>query len=224
DEEMVDAIKNGGKFGDGELYERILDLAVDSNNRGADAALEASIFSDKVEVSDAFGIDYILRGGKRLRPAMTMLTEFALEDETSYKGAMVGTAQEIVHASSLEHDDDMDNDPLRREKLSSERINRALYGEGSWKQSVYEEFEGIPKKASDLFFQMEAELNDGQKRDIDMEDAELRESELEEYEEMIAGKTGALFSTGVDIILEDHLSGSVYTEQEKDEIRGLFED
>lgn len=245
DEELVDAIKNGGQHGDGELYERILQLAVESDNHGYDQAIQNSIFDDKVEASDAFSIDYILRGGKRLRPFMTLLTEFGLDGETSYKGAMVGTAQEIIHASSLEHDDDMDDDVLRRGKLTTERVNRALYGEGSWKQSVLdgnkveawgneainsivddsqEEFEGIPKTASQLFFQMEADLNDGQKRDIDMEDMRLREASLDDYEHMIAGKTGALFKSGVNIIVEDHLRGSEYSKDERGEIRGLFDE
>lgn len=174
---------------------------------------------------------------------MTLLTEFGLEGETSYKGAMVGASQEIVHASSLEHDDDMDDDVVRRGKLTSERVNKALYGEGSWKQSVLdgnkveawgneainsiiddpsEEFNGIPKQASKLIFQMEADLNDGQKRDIDMEDMQLGEASLNDYEEMIAGKTGALFKSGVDIILEDHLRDSDYLQDEREEIRGLF--
>ena len=245
DEEVVDAIKSGGAHGDGELYERILQLAIDADNFGDEHAIENSIFDDKVEASDAFAIDYILRGGKRLRPFMTLLTEFGLEDSTSYKGAMVGAAQEIVHASSLEHDDDMDDDVMRRGKLTSERVNKALYGEGSWKQSVLdgnkveawgnealnsiindpsESFDGIPKQASKLFFQMEADLNDGQKRDIDMEDMQLREASLGDYEHMIAGKTGALFKSGVDIVVEDHLDNSNYLQEEREEIRNLFED
>ena len=243
DEEMVDAIKHGGEHGDGEFYERILNLAIEADNSGDTHAIQNSIFEDKVEVSDAFAIDYILRGGKRLRPFMTLLAEFGLEGETSYKGAMVGASQEIVHASSLEHDDDMDDDVVRRGKLTSERVNKALYGEGSWKQSVLdgnkveawgneainsiiddpsESFDGIPKQASKLIFQMEADLNDGQKRDIDMEDMQLGEASLEDYEEMIAGKTGALFKSGVDIILEDHLRDSDYLQDEREEIRGLF--
>ena len=245
DSEVVNSIKNGGAHGDGELYERILQLAIDADNFGDEQAIKNSIFDDKVEASDGFAIDYILRGGKRLRPFMTLLTEFGLEGETSYKGAMVGAAQEIVHASSLEHDDDMDNDTLRRGKLTSERVNRALYGEGSWKQSVLdgnkveawgneainsiindssESFDGIPKQASKMFFQMEADLNDGQKRDIDMEDMPLRGANLDDYEEMIAGKTGALFKSGVDILVEDHLHDSEYLQDERDEIRGLFGD
>lgn len=245
DQEMVKAIKNGGDHGEGELYERILQLAVEADNFGDDHAIENSIFKDKVEASDAFAIDYVLRGGKRLRPFMTLLTEFGLEGETSYKGAMVGTSQEIIHASSLEHDDDMDNDTLRRGKLTSERVNRALYGEGSWKQSVLdgnkveawgneavnsiindpsEDFQGIPKTASQIFFQMEAELNDGQKRDIDMEDMELREASLDDYEQMIAGKTGALFKSGVSMMVEDHIHSSDYLQAEREQIRGLFDE
>lgn len=245
DEEIVEAIKNGGPNGDGELYERILQLAVKADNNGDHAAIEESIFEDKVEASDAFAIDYVLRGGKRLRPFMTLLTEYGLEGETSYKGGMVGAAQEIVHASSLEHDDDMDNDTLRRGKLTSERVNKALYGEESWKQSVLdgnkveawgneainsiinessEEFDGIPKRASQMFLQMEAELNDGQKRDIEMEDQELREADLEDYEQMIAGKTGALFKSGVNIMVEDHINRTEYLEEERNQIRDLFDD
>jgi|GEM_PF-1363272 len=245
DSELVNAIKDGGSHGDGELYEKFLQLAVDADNFGDKYAIENSIFEDKVEASDAFAIDYILRGGKRLRPFMTLLTEFGLEGETSYVGAMTGASQEIVHASSLEHDDDMDDDVVRRGKLTSERVNNALYGEGSWKQSVLdgnkveawgneainsiindpsESFDGIPKQASKLIFQMEADLNDGQKRDIDMENMQLRQADLGDYEEMIAGKTGALFRSGVNIIVEDHLHESDYLRDEREKIRGLFDE
>jgi geranylgeranyl pyrophosphate synthase len=240
---VAQALGNAEVFGGMEFYQEAVEAAQRDEAPNPDA-LEESMFDDKIELSDAFGADYILRGGKRLRPFMTMLTEFGLEDGVSYKSAMVGAAQEIIHASSLEHDDDMDDDTLRRGKLSSERVNRALHGDGSWKQSVLdgnkveawgnealnsiiddpsEEFEGIPKTASGLFYQMEAELNDGQKRDIDMEDQELRHTQLDDYENMIAGKTGALFKSGVNIIVEDHLSRADYTPEEEDRVRGLFD-
>lgn len=233
-EEMLEAIKNGGDDGQGEFYERIMQLAIDSDNKGYKEAIQDSIFDNIVEASDAFGIDYVLRGGKRLRPFMTLLTEYAITGETSYIGAMTGAGQELIHASSLQHDDDMDNDPLRRNKLSSERINRALYGEGSWKQSVLDgnkveswgdrvinsiiatdNGEGIPKEASDRFFKMEQRLNDGQKRDIEMEDLNVSETSLEDYETMIDGKTGALFETGIMMMAETYLSDEEF-EDSKD--------
>ena len=230
DEEMLEAIRNGGENGEGEFYERIMQLAIDSDNRGYEDAIDDSIFDNKVEASDAFGIDYILRGGKRLRPFMTLLTEYAITGETSYIGAMTGAGQELIHASSLQHDDDMDNDPLRRSKLSSERINRALYGEDSWKQSVLDgnkveswgdrainsiiatDGDGIPKDASDRFFKMEQRLNDGQKRDIEMENRHVSETSLEDYETMIDGKTGALFETGIMMMAETYLSDEEFEE------------
>lgn len=234
DEDMVRAIKEGGRRGNGELYERLVDFAIKAENEGKDVAYEDSIFADERDISDASGIDYVLRGGKRLRPFMTLLTEYALTGETGYLGAMTGAAQEVVHASSLQHDDDMDNDPLRRDKLSSERINRALYGDSGWKQSVLDgnrveawgnrailsivedlENEGIPKSAADRFINMQDELNTGQKTDIEMEDQDVSETELEDYQAMIAGKTGALFEAGIMMMAETYLDDEEFEDAEE---------
>lgn len=244
DKEAIRAIKKGGEHGEGELYERILQTVVDAEDQEGEV-IDNSIFGDKKEVSDAFGVDYVLRGGKRLRPAMTILTEYAVEGEVTGKSAMVGAAQEVVHASSLEHDDDMDGDTLRRGKLTSERVNRALYGEDGWKHTVLdgnrleawanesiisiiddpsEEFNGIPRDAVRKFFQMEAKLNGGQKQDIEMEACNLREVDLSDYENMISGKTGALFESGVDIIVEDHLWEDEYSCETENKVRNLFDD
>lgn len=238
EEEVLEKIKKG------EIYDRLLELGVEKDNIGEEA-FEGSIFEDEVGVSDALGIDYALRGGKRLRPAVTILTDYALNDEVSYRSAMIGAAIELVHSSSLIHDDEMDGDFLRRTKLSSERVNNAFHKDKGWMHSVLDgnkveawankaivsitgasasdSIDGIPNEAAQKFFDTEVELNDGQKRDLSMEDKGLRDTDLEEYKSMIEGKTGALYEAGVEMVLEDHFSRKNYDEEEEAEISDLFD-
>jgi geranylgeranyl pyrophosphate synthase len=226
---MLEAIKEGAPHSEGEFYERVLQLGVDLHNKTEEEAFDGSIFDDRVDASDGFGMDYVLRGGKRLRPAMTLFTEYALEGEISHKGMLVGAAQEIIHASSLAQDDEMDGDPIRRLKLTTERVNHALFNGEGYDQSMLDGNkveawgnkavlaavgQGVPQESAQEALTIEADLQDGQKRDIDMEDRELREADLEDYEQMIDGKTGALYSGGVEIIVEDHLEDVDYSEVE----------
>jgi len=241
-EDELNEIKNGGETGDGILYDELTNLGVKLNNGSTKEAFEQSIFDDMIEASDGLGIDYVLRGGKRLRPAMTLLTEYGLEGEITDKGLLIGAAQEIIHASSLAQDDEMDGDKVRRDKLSTERLNRALFEDKGYDQSMLDGNkveawagkpvvasidEGVPTATAQEAFTVEADLQDGQKRDIDMENADLGETELEDYEHMIEGKTGALYRGGVEIMVETHLENKDYSRKDQcnldnEDVHSLF--
>lgn len=71
---------------------------------------------------------YLLQGGKRLRPALTLLAarvfkELGPEDENVYRAA---AAVETIHLASLLHDDLIDRSPLRRGQPTA----RARWGTG----------------------------------------------------------------------------------------------
>lgn len=66
--------------------------------------------------------DYVLSwGGKRLRPALVMLSARSLSGERLNKEerdllVLLGAAIELIHTASLIHDDIIDDSPLRRNK------------------------------------------------------------------------------------------------------------
>ncbi|MFC1704769.1 polyprenyl synthetase family protein [Nanoarchaeota archaeon] len=62
--------------------------------------------------------EYVLRDGKRLRPVTTIMAYKAVTDKDEEKIYLPSLAAELFHASSLIHDDIMDEDELRRGKES----------------------------------------------------------------------------------------------------------
>lgn len=56
-------------------------------------------------------------GGKRLRPALTLLSAFAL-GYTGHAGTQIGAALEMIHTASLLHDDVIDHATVRRGRAS----------------------------------------------------------------------------------------------------------
>lgn len=67
-------------------------------------------------------------GGKRLRPLLLLSTLYALDEDVN-KGINTAASLELIHTSSLIHDDlpAMDNDDFRRGKLT----NHKVYGEAT---------------------------------------------------------------------------------------------
>ncbi len=64
-------------------------------------------------------VQYIIQnGGKRLRPALTILAA-RISGNTSDAAMRVGAAMEMVHTASLLHDDVVDNAPTRRGRPSA---------------------------------------------------------------------------------------------------------
>ena len=56
-------------------------------------------------------INHILRGGKRFRPILCLLTTLSLKGDKK-SAIIIGTAIELLHNFSLIHDDIMDNDNI----------------------------------------------------------------------------------------------------------------
>jgi geranylgeranyl diphosphate synthase type I len=85
----------------------------------------AALFDEKIaEAPDFIGFSYarlkefVLRGGKRLRPALTIMAFKAVSDRPEEEIYSPAVGIELFHNSSLIHDDIMDEDSRRRGKLS----------------------------------------------------------------------------------------------------------
>ena len=85
----------------------------------------AGLFDEKtLEPHDFIGFgyarlkDFVLRGGKRLRPVMTIMAFKAVSDRPEEEIFLPAVGIELFHNSSLIHDDIMDEDSRRRGRLS----------------------------------------------------------------------------------------------------------
>ncbi len=92
-------------------------LPIQSELRDVETVLSEKVSSPVELVSTA--ANYILQnGGKRIRPALLLLTAKMLGLKVS-NAVPFGAAIEMIHAASLMHDDVLDNARLRRGKQSS---------------------------------------------------------------------------------------------------------
>lgn len=137
-------------------------------------------------------------GGKRLRPILTLAFCDALKGDlqNAYTPAM---AVELFHNFTLVHDDIMDRSATRHGRPSV----WSKYGEAT-AILAGDVLESMPLTALTLWGTPEAsrrmileyqgitgKVLDGQQQDMDLEDN--NEATMEDYVEMIAHKTGALF-------------------------------
>ena len=144
-------------------------------------------------------------GGKRVRPALTILTCRAcggkMEDALDF-----GCAVEFVHNFTLIHDDVMDNDRTRRGRDSvhikfgvPSAINsgdgmfavafRCIAGANVDDKKKAEAFDVLSKAVLDVSL--------GQAVDMDFE--QRKEVSVKQYKSMISNKTGALLEAAVEL-------------------------
>ncbi len=73
----------------------------------------------------AYIADYLRRsGGKRVRPALTILSSYAVGGDARYNSIRMATVMEFLHTATLVHDDIIDDSDTRRNRPT---VN-ALYG------------------------------------------------------------------------------------------------
>lgn len=147
-------------------------------------------------------------GGKRLRPALCLLTCEAVGGDVR-KGLPLACALELVHNFSLIHDDVQDRDQKRhgRDTVWSlwgepQAINAGDALLAVAHLSLAESTDaGLPAEtavgAASLLSERTLEMVEGQVMDIEFESR--LDVSLEEYIAMISGKTGALFDASLGL-------------------------
>lgn len=145
----------------------------------------------------------ISTGGKRLRPALIFL---AGELCSCDRGPLIDSAAgvELLHVSSLIHDDIIDNDRTRH----NEPTYWAKYGHNEavniGNMMAYHGIALIPSKGQTLAATAAREMTIGQQQEFDFED---RQDVTEEaYLDMVQKKSGALFDLCLE--LPQTLSGT----------------
>jgi geranylgeranyl diphosphate synthase type I len=150
--------------------------------------------------TDLQPLDVAAPSGKKLRPALVLLTAQAVCGEMTEDARAAAVAVELIHNFSLVHDDIQDNSDMRRHRPTlwsrwgmPQGINAgdALF---ALAQIV------ISRAGSELAAVMTHELNatalllaEGQFLDIDLQ-AGLTGVTLDAYETMVTRKTGVLFA------------------------------
>ena len=149
-------------------------------------------------------IDYALgAGGKRLRPALALMTAEAFGGKAEEAmNAAIGL--EIFHNFTLLHDDVMDNSDTRRGRESVHAkwdVNTAILSGDTMLTQATMMVSEVPdeklRKVLDAFNAMAIKVYEGQRLDMDFES---REDVIgEEYVKMIMDKTGALLGASAMI-------------------------
>jgi geranylgeranyl diphosphate synthase type I len=144
-------------------------------------------------------------GGKRLRPAIVILTAEAVGCEPE-KVLPAAVAVELVHNFTLVHDDIMDRDDIRRGMPAVHvkwgEAGAILAGDTLYSKAfeIMTRAEGCPEnllKCVDILSKTCRDICEGQWMDIEFEDrTDVTE---EEYLDMIEKKTGVLYAAACKI-------------------------
>jgi geranylgeranyl diphosphate synthase type II len=146
---------------------------------------------------------YMASGGKRIRPALSLMAceLFGGDAEEALPAAL---AIEVFHNFSLLHDDVMDNAPLRRGQDAAHvkwNVNQALLSGDAMLVYAYQLLADLPAEilpqTLEVFNRTAVEVCEGQQ--LDMEFEEDDDVALSLYLEMIRLKTSALLNGAMQL-------------------------
>ncbi|MGM9790908.1 MAG: polyprenyl synthetase family protein [Candidatus Cryptobacteroides sp.] len=167
-------------------------------------AATAELFKNICFTSEPSGLYDPLRymisiGGKRLRPALCLLTYSLYRDGFDESILEPAAALEVFHTFTLIHDDIMDRSPLRRGQATVwKRWNEdtAILSGDVMQIDAYRRIAKAPADklaaALELFTETAAQVCEGQQYDMDFE--HQAEVPMEDYAKMIGMKTGVLIA------------------------------
>ena len=148
-------------------------------------------------------IEYALSaGGKRIRPVLTLMSNAFGGNASEAMRRALGI--EIFHNFTLLHDDVMDKSDVRRGRATVHKKydeNTAILSGDTMLTLATKFVADVPdsklRMVTDTFNDMALKLYEGQRLDMDFETSE--KISLNEYLEMIEGKTGSLLGAAVKI-------------------------
>ncbi|MBV8713943.1 MAG: polyprenyl synthetase family protein [Chloroflexi bacterium] len=138
--------------------------------------------------------------GKKLRPALVLLTSQAVGGEITQAARNSAVAVELIHNFSLVHDDIQDHSELRRHRPTVWTLWGMPQGINAGDALFALAQVVLAEEGTAIAAQLTAELNrtalalaEGQFLDIDLANGQTQPT-LEAYEAMISRKTGVLFA------------------------------
>lgn len=145
-------------------------------------------------------VHYPQAGGKRLRPALAMISADAVKKGEGERALPFGVALEIIHNFTLVHDDIMDDDDLRRgvptvhrafDESTAINAGDAMFALGFNALSMLDVPDEVLREILRDVSAMVIGIAEGQQMDMDFE--ERNDISPEEYLEMIEKKTALMF-------------------------------
>ena len=145
-------------------------------------------------------VHYPAAGGKRLRPALAMISADAVNEGEGKRALPFGIALEITHNFTLVHDDIMDRDDIRRGvptvhtvygEATAINAGDAMFSLAFTKLSELDVDDSLVRELVSDVSSMVIGIAEGQQMDMDFE--ERMDIKAEEYLEMIEKKTALMF-------------------------------
>ena len=135
----------------------------------------------------------ITSGGKRIRPALCILSYLACGGKDVMKAIRMGSAFEIVHSASLVHDDINDKSEIRRGRRTLHKefcVSKAIVAGDYMMAKGFQALGATSREIVDIIVEAASRMSEGEFIQKDFEHA--KDVTEEDYYEIINGKTAKL--------------------------------
>ena len=168
--------------------------AIDSEFSKVEEVILDALSSDNEELDEM--CKYVIQsGGKRVRPAVCILSYLAGGGKDVDRGVKVGAGFEILHSASLVHDDIDDNGMLRRGRLTLHKkytLTKALVAGDFMLVRGYRCLSSLPEEPMDIVIKAAGMMVESEFVQKDFEhDLDVT---IDDYMGIIKGKTAMLIT------------------------------
>lgn len=150
------------------------------------------VHSDNAEL-DEMCTYVITSGGKRVRPAICILSYLACGGKEPIKAIRMGSAFEIVHSASLVHDDINDKSEIRRGRRTLHKefcVSKAIVAGDYMMAKGFQALGATSREIVDVIVEAASRMSEGEFIQKDFEHA--KNVTEDDYYEIIRGKTAKL--------------------------------
>ena len=150
------------------------------------------VHSDNAEL-DEMCTYVITSGGKRVRPALCILSYLACGGKDVKKAIRMGSAFEIVHSASLVHDDINDRSEIRRGRRTLHKefcVSKAIVAGDYMMAKGFQALGATSREIVDIIVEAASRMSEGEFVQKDFEHA--KDVTEDDYYEIIKGKTAKL--------------------------------
>ncbi len=151
-----------------------------------------TVHSDNPELDEM--CNYVITsGGKRVRPAICILSYLACGGKDVQKAVRMGSAFEIVHSASLVHDDINDRSEIRRGRRTLHKeycVSKAIVAGDYMMAKGFQALGATSREIVDVIVEAASRMSEGEFIQKDFEHA--KDVTEDDYYEIIRGKTAKL--------------------------------
>ncbi len=166
---------------------------IDSELAECERLMEESLSFENEELTEMCRY-VVMSGGKRLRPALCILSYYACGGKDSKVPVSIGSAFEIVHSATLIHDDINDQGEMRRGRKTLHReytLTKAIVAGDCMFTIGFRLLSSVKSKVVDYIVEASGAMGAGEFVQKDYEHASKVTED--DYMDIISGKTAKLF-------------------------------